>query len=151
MTIPLTRDKTFLAAAIYLAALFASLIVLWGFLLIGGNPMTVQSTVSLDSSGIESALFKSGDAVTIKRLICSKRQVTIEHFPALNDSGGNWHPLRGGAITLGAGCGEVSHLFVMPDLQSGPYEYTSTIKFQTNLVGRDESVEFPPVSLTVFR
>mgnify|MGYP001592006196 FL=1 len=48
-------------------------------------------------------------------------------------------------------CRETIYGFRMPDLPAGNYTYVNAVRFQNNLVGRDETSTFPPINVRILR
>lgn len=143
------RDRAFLYVSLYLAALFLSLIFLGWLMFIGGNPLTVKNYGAVSSTGFPNDRFHSGDVAGIKRQLCSTQAVAIEIFPALRDSRGVMFPLPSNLTESAIGCHDSIYGFIVPDLPAGEYTYVSSIRFQNNLVGRDESATFPPIRVRI--
>lgn len=152
MPAKLTRGEiAILGACAYLAALFLSMICLWWVAIIGGNPFTVENIAVVNKAGAPFDRFRAGEAVGIKRRICSESETAVEFFPALKDTKGAIYPLPHGMIVIPAGCTETMYGFIVPPVPFGEYTYVSTVKFQKNLVGRDEQAALPQLRLRVMR
>jgi hypothetical protein len=145
------KEKTFFYACAYLGALFASTIILWWSVLVGGNPLTFKSAHIVNNEGREVAALHVGEAAGIRRFVCSKQPVGVEFFPTLRDSAGLLYPLPSGMIEAHKGCAFRTYGFVVPDIPPGDYVYQSTIRFQANLVGRDEMSASPEVKLRIVK
>jgi hypothetical protein len=52
-------------------------------------------------------------------------------------------------IEAAIGCHDAIYGFIVPDLPAGEYTYVSSIRFQNNLVGRDEAATFPPIRVRI--
>lgn len=138
-------------ACFYLAALFMSCIAMWWVMLVGGNPFTVENLGVINKQGSLVEKFRAGDVVGIKRRICAESETAIEFFPALRDARGFLFPLPSGVVKLPAGCSETIYGFIVPNLPFGEYTYVSTLRFQKNLVGRDEQAVLPQLRLRIMR
>lgn len=139
------RDRALVGAGLYLGFLFVSIIVLGWLILIGGNPLTVKNIGAVSASGFPNDRYHAGDIAGIKRQICSDQTVAVQFFPALKDSRGFLFPLPGGMVEVSSGCHDTIYGFIVPDLPYGEYTYVNAVKFQNNLVGRDEAATFPPI------
>lgn len=145
------KERAFFYACAYLGALFASTIILWWSVLVGGNPLTFKSSTIINGDGREVPALQVGQAAGIRRLVCSTQPVGVEFFPVLRDKTGLLYPLPSGLIEAEKGCAFKTYGFVVPDIPSGEYTYHSTIRYQTNLVGRDEMGSSPEVTLRIVR
>lgn len=143
------RDKAYLFVAMYLAALFLSLVLLGWLVFMGGNPITVKNYGAVSSTGFPNDKFKSGDVAGIKRQLCSTQSLAIEFYPALRDSRGVLFPLPSNLTETAVGCHDAIYGFIVPQLPAGEYTYVSSIRFQNNLVGRDEATTFPPIRVRI--
>lgn len=143
------RDRAFLFVSMYLAGLFVSLMILGWLLLIGGNPITVNNYGAVSATGYPNDKFHAGDVAGIKRQLCAEKALAIQLFPALKDSRGFLFPLPVTMSESTTGCHDSIYGFVVPDLPAGEYTYISSIKFQNNLVGRDEATTFPPIRVRI--
>jgi hypothetical protein len=146
-----SRERAFFYACAYLGALFVSCIVLWWSVLIGGNPLTFKSTQIIDATGREVSALHIGQSAGIRRFVCSTQPVGVEFFPTLRDSTGLLYPLPSGMIEAQKTCAFKTYGFVVPDIPPGEYVYQSTIRYQANLVGRDELTLSPEVKLRIIR
>lgn len=145
------RDKAFLFACMYLGGLFVSIFVLGWLTIVGGNPLTVINLGVFRSTGLPMERFHPGEIAGIRRQVCSKQGIAVQFFPALKDSRGFLFPLPGSFTEIQGGCHETTYGFVVPDLPEGEYVYVNTIRFQNNLVGRDESATYPPLRVRIMR
>lgn len=143
------RDRAFLFVSMYLAALFISLALLGWLVFIGGNPLTVKNYGAVSSTGFPNDRFHAGDVAGIKRQLCADKDMAIQLFPALKDSRGFLFPLPVTMSETMSGCHDNIYGFVIPNLPAGEYTYVSTIRFQNNLVGRDEATTFPPIRVRI--
>lgn len=150
MTLLDKGQKAVLLACLYLAALFVSCIVMWWFVLFGGNPYTVSGQSVMDDRGLETLQFEPGDRVAIRWDICSNgRPSGIDYKPALTSADGVQYHLPNGVMQTRSGCFQSTHGFVVPHLPEGQYTYQASIVFQNNLVGRDQSFQLPSVTIEV--
>ena len=145
------REKAILFAGLYLAGLYISTTILWWVAVMGGNPFTIENMATLNKQGVVESKFRAGDVVGVHRRICSDRAVGMEFFPALRDPRGVIFPLPDGLVQVERGCAELTNGFIVPDLPPGDYIVVSTIRYQTNLVGRDEHLTFPELHLRIMR
>lgn len=143
------RDRAYLFVSIYLAGLFISLMLLGWLVFVGGNPITVKNYGAVSSTGFPNDRFHAGDVAGIKRQLCSSQTLAIEFYPALRDSRGVLFPLPGNLTETAIGCHDTTYGFIVPDLPAGEYTYVSSIRFQNNLVGRDEAATFPPIRVRI--
>lgn len=145
------KERAVIGAALYLLFLFVAIIALGWLVLIGGNPITVKNIGVVSATGYPNDKFHAGDIAGIKRQVCSDQTITVEFFPAIRDSRGVLFPLPGGMVELSSGCHETTYGFVVPDLPFGEYTYINAVRFQNNLVGRDETAIYPPVRVRIMR
>lgn len=143
------RDRAFMFVSVYLAGLFVSLIILGWLLFIGGNPITVKNYGAVSATGFPVDRFRAGDVAGIKRQLCADKAVAIEQFPALQDSRGFVFPLPIVLSESATGCHDSIYGFIVPNLPAGEYNYVTSIRFQNNLVGRDEAATFPPIRVRI--
>lgn len=146
-----SRERAFFYACAYLGALFVSCIVLWWSVLVGGNPLTFKSTQIIDGDGREVSVLRVGQSAGIRRFVCSTQPVGVEFFPTLRDKAGLLYPLPSGMIEAQKACAFKTYGFVVPDIPPGEYVYQSTIRYQANLVGRDEMGVSPEVTVRIVR
>lgn len=145
------KERAFFCACAYLGALFASCIILWWSVLVGGNPLTFKSASIVDAEGRDIATVHIGQAVGVRRHVCSTKSVGVEFFPTLRDEAGLLYPLPPGMIEATNTCATRTYGFVVPDIPHGKYVYQSTIRFQSSLVGRDEMTATPEVTVRIVR
>jgi len=143
------RDRTFLLVSMYLGGLFISLIFLGWLLFVGGNPITVKNYGVISATGYPMDRFRAGDVAGIKRRLCAEKAIAIEQFPALQDSRGFVFPLPFTTSESATGCHDNTYGFIVPALPAGEYTYVTSIRFQNNLVGRDEAATFPPIRVRI--
>ena len=143
------KERAFFLACAYLGTLFASTVVLWWSVLAGGNPLTFKTSKMVDEQGEVIRMLTPGQSVGVKRLVCSKQEVGVEFFPSLRDKDGLVYPLQSGMFTISEGCQVKSYGFIVPKVPAGQYSYQGTIRFQTNLVGRDEMIVSPEIIVEV--
>lgn len=136
-------------AAVYILSLFCGLAALGYLSIHGGNPMTLKSEEVLGGNGSPSDVFRPGDIAGVRRQICSDKHVAVQSFPALTSAQGYRFPLPSSFVEVEAGCQSTTYGFVVPNLPSGVYKYDSVIRFQNNLVGRDESASYPTITLGI--
>jgi hypothetical protein len=145
------RDRAIMGAALYLGFLFVSVIALGWLILIGGKPFTVDNLGPVNAAGLPSQEFRVGEIVGIKRRFCSDQTISLHYFPALRDSRGFLFALPTAMIEQPSGCRDTIYGFRMPDLPAGHYTYVNAVRFQNNLVGRDETSTFPPINFRILR
>lgn len=146
------RERAFFYACAYLALLFVSTVSMWWIMLVGGDPFTIQNIGVVNKQGAPYEKFRGGDVVGIKRRICADSETAVEFFPALKDSHGFLYPLPNGLVKLPAGCTETVYGFVVPPgLPFGEYTYVSSVRYQKNLVGRDEHTALPQLRFRIMR
>uniref|UniRef100_A0AAU6W1N7 Uncharacterized protein n=1 Tax=Pseudomonas phage Touem01 TaxID=3138548 RepID=A0AAU6W1N7_9VIRU len=145
------RDRAMIGAGLYLGFLFVAIITLGWLMLIGGNPLTVENVGVVSATGYPNDRVRAGDIVGVRRQLCSDRSVALQYFPSLVDSRGFRFPLPGGMVEAASGCHNTTYGFVVPDLPAGEYVLSSAIRFQNNLVGRDESTTFPLLRIRIMR
>jgi hypothetical protein len=145
------RERAFLGACLYLGALFVSCIIMWWLILIGGVPFKVNNLAVQSSTGLPHEIFQPGHVAGVKQSICSDYDVGLYFSPVLIDSRGYHFPLQGSLIEARKGCHDMIYGFVVPDLPAGEYRYSSAVKYQNNLVGRDETTTFPQLRIRITR
>ncbi len=145
------RERAILGACAYLGALLLSCIIMWWLILFGGQPFHVENIGVVSSTGMPDDRFKPGQVAGIRRRVCAEREVGIAFYPSLIDSRGFLFPLPSGMVKAGEGCRETIYGLIVPDLPPGEYTYSSTVKYQNNLVGRDQSATFPPLRIRITR
>lgn len=143
------RDKAFLVACGYLALLFISTVVFWYVALIGGSPFTAKNIGPVNQAGALQSAFKAGEVAGIRRMMCSDRALGMSMTPALRSAAGLMFPLPSGIGFIRPGCNHIAYGFIVPQLPSGSYHFESTIRYQNNLVGRDEHMPMPPVDIEI--
>lgn len=136
--------------AILLLGLFVAVSTWWYVVLIGGDPYDIKTIAILNKSGKEQRAFRAGELVAIKRLVCTNTRVGGESFPALiNHHTGFRFTFAPSLVLRDPGCRVAIYAFTMPDLPAGRYAYSNTIRFQNNLIGRDEYTIVPPIDIEV--
>lgn len=131
---------------LFLAALSISTVALWWIILAGGNPFTVKNVA------LRPVLVHPGEVATVVREICTDRAYLTEYRPWLRrKSDGSVFMIQGGMLQIDKGCNPSEVLFLVPGVPPGRYEYAASLKFQNNLVGRDEHTAFPPMEIEVQR
>jgi hypothetical protein len=143
------KEWAFFYACMYLSALFVSTIVLWWTVLFGGNPMTWKSIDIIDASGAVTTQIRAGDRVAVRSNFCSSREVGLDVFPTLRDQNGVNYPLPSYTTKIFNRCNKRTYGFTVPDVPPGEYVYSSTIKYQANLIGRDEMTVTQPLNVRV--
>lgn len=143
------RDKAIIGAGLYLGFLFVSVISLGWLILIGGKPFTIDNLGPVNAAGFPNQEFRVGEIVGIKRRFCSDQTITLHYFPALRDTRGFLFALPVAMVEQSSGCHDTIYGFRMPDLPAGEYIYVNAVRFQNNLVGRDETSTFPPITVRI--
>jgi len=143
------KERAFFAACTYIGALFVSTIILWWSVLVGGNPLMWQSSQIVDSTGEAVAVLKTGQTYGFMQQICSERDIGIEIFPSLRDKRNVIYPLQNGMLSLREGCRQKVSGFVLPQLPPGEYSFQIMLRYQTALVGRDETTLSPGIKIRV--
>lgn len=152
MTITMNRrEVAIFLACCYLGALFLSTITMWWLVLFGGTPVTAHDPVVQGLSGQVEQQFRAGEVVKVSRTWCATRDVGVEYFPSLRSADGVLYALSNGLIEVSKGCTAGSYAFRMPPLPPGSYSYVNTLRFQDNLVGRDQYAELAPISLEIIQ
>lgn len=149
MKLPLTPERAMACAVAYMTALCVAFVVFWYVLLVGGNPFTVRSIHTVDATGAVQQRFHRGDLVGVRRVLCSARDTDAQFRMSIKSDLGLVVPLFGVVTRVAEGCHQYGYGFIMPPLPPGVYNFSSTVIFQSNLVGRDEFAEFEPVALEV--
>lgn len=82
--------------------------------------------------------------------MCADRDISIEFFPALRNNRNGLISLPNGATFMRKECRQTVNIFTLPDnLPSGRYQFENVVKYQSNLIGRDEQTIYPPLELEV--
>lgn len=150
MNIPYNKkERTFIWACAYLGVLFVSTIALWWSVLVGDNPLSFKNSEIIDKAGQSISVLHHGQSVGVSRTICSKRDIGVEFFPSLTDKDGLIYPLQAGVFGVGKGCTVKTYGFVVPDLPTGVYTYQGTIRYQASLVGRNEIMTSPALTVRI--
>lgn len=143
--------KSVTYAYVYLLLLFVSIIVMWTLMIIGGNPFSIRDLNVYAPGGVKQTVFRKGEPVVIKGQFCSNSSMGVELYPVLDDGNGFRFTLPVGMMAIEAGCFTASHGFIVPDIPPGTYTYRTSIKFQNNLVGRDESASTPALLIEILK
>lgn len=138
-------------ACAYLGTLFLACVVMWWLVFIGGNPLTFKEIEILDSTGKPVSELRAGDVVGIHRFLCSTESIGVQFFPSLHDAQDKMFTLSPGVYELDKGCEEKTYAFVVPSIPPGEYTYQSIFRFQSSLVGRDETAASPIVKLRIVK
>lgn len=138
-----TSNKVFFLSCAYLGTLFVSLVVLWWSVLIGPSPI-VSGQSHTEGNG-----YLPGEIAVVSHTICTRMRISVDIFSSLNSKDSGWYPLFFGVKSLTNGCQETRHQFVVPNLPPGEYKYTAKIKYQTNLVGRDDMIDLSTVTIRI--
>ena len=138
-----------MVAILYLITLALTLPFFWALVIIGGNPLTVQNVAVTNVAGAAHERFRAGEVAVVRRTVCSRSHVGAEFFPALRGPDGVLFPLPGGYSQVSDGCRPSAYGFIVPALPPGRYTYSNMVKFQNNLIGRDEHTSFPPLTIEV--
>jgi len=138
-------------AYLYLFLLFISIIVMWTLMLVGGNPFSIQGLGVYNSGQVKQAQFRPAEPVIVRGEFCSSVAMGVELYPALDDGKGFRYPLPNSLMAVEAGCFNASYGFIAPDIPPGRYTFRTSIKFQNNLVGRDESASTPPLTIEILK
>lgn len=139
-----TLNSAIQLSVAYLGTLFLTLVVFWWSVLIGSHPLTPQLSFVAEKGPV-----MPGQLASIKHTICSTKTVTIDIFSSLNGPDDRWYPIPSGVTTLGVGCRDIVHEFTVPDVEDGEWVYQAKIKYQTNMVGRDDTLDLSPVRIMV--
>lgn len=123
----------------------------WTYIMVAGSdPLSVRNLGLQDIHGQPAAKFEPGAIVGLRREVCSAKAMTVEFFPSLSMEDGGHLSLDNGAVYLAAECRETVTLFELPrSVPLGRYQYGEVVKYQSNWIGRDESVVYPPLELEV--
>lgn len=143
--------KSVAYAYVYLFLLFTSIIVMWSLMLVGGNPFSIRELYVYSEAGVKQKQFRAGSPVIIKGEFCSTSSMGVELYPYLEHDNGFRFTLPNGMMAIETGCFTASHGFIAPDIPPGKYTYRTAIKFQNNLVGRDESASTPPLTIEILK
>lgn len=138
-------------ACAYLAVLFLACIAMWWSVFIGGNPITFKNIKMLDASGEQVTELRVGDVVGIHRSLCSTEAIGVQFFPSLHDRQDKMFTMPPGVYELESGCTEKAYGFVVPNIPPGEYTYHSIFRFQSSLVGRDETAASPIVKVRIVK
>lgn len=123
----------------------------WTYIMVSGSdPLTVRNIGLEDASGRPATEFMPGDIVGVRREVCSTKAMAVEFFPSLWSETGGQFSLGHGASYLERECAETVILFELPkQIPAGRYQYGNIVKYQSNLIGRDETAVYPPLELEV--
>jgi hypothetical protein len=142
--------RSIFAACAYLAFLFSSACIMWWLVLAGGDPLTVGNPQTLTISGASTESFRAGDIAVVRRRICAARTISVQGYPRLVNESGISFPLVGGVAEIKKGCNDSNFAIDIPrNLPAGLYRYSNMVRFQNNLVGRDEYAIFPSITIKV--
>jgi len=142
-------ERSMTLAVLYMTFLSAAFAVFWWILLVGSQPFTVRSVLTVDATGAVHSRFSPGDLVGVRRVLCSTTEADVQFRMSIRSDLGLVVPLFGVVARVAPGCHQYGYGFIMPPLPPGTYNIHSTVIYQTNLVGRDEFSEFDPVSIEV--
>lgn len=145
------KERAIVMACAYLAVLFLASIAMWWTVFIGGNPITFKSIKMLDDHGEQVTELRVGDVVGIHRSLCSTEAIGVQFFPSLHDSQDKMFTMPPGVYDLENGCTEKAYGFVVPNIPPGEYTYHSIFRFQSSLVGRDETAASPIVKVRIVK
>jgi hypothetical protein len=143
------RERAVVYACIYLGCLFLATTLFWFLMLVGGNPYTPQPGIMVDGSGVPTKVFHSGDLVGLERTLCSAKNTSASFFPVIKSQTGAMMPLPPNISSTPRGCHPYTYGLTVPNVPPGIYQIVTTVKFQSNLVGRDEFTTMPPVFFEV--
>lgn len=124
---------------------------IWTYFMVSGStPFTIRNIGVENADGAPQTVFKPGEVVGIRRELCSSQDLGIEFYPSLRTQGGGVLPLGHSAAFMRKDCRQTVFLFVLPSaVPAGHYQYLNVVKYQTNLIGRDELTVYPPLELEV--
>lgn len=105
------------------------------------------STQNLLGANVDS--FHVGEVAVVRREVCLKREIGMRFSPALRNEDGVLFPLNGMTVEKAKGCNTMYYGFVVPDLPPGHYTYVNSATYQANLIGRDEYITFPSLSIEI--
>ena len=145
------KERAIAVACMYLGVLFLSFILMWWLVFIGGNPLSFKSIQMLDESGSQVVTLKAGDVVGVHRVLCSTESIGVQFFPSMHDDQDRMFTLSPGVYDLDKGCSKKTYAFVVPSIPPGEYTYQSIFRFQSSLVGRDETAASPIVKLRIVK
>lgn len=116
----------------------------------GTMPFQVRNIGLEGADGIQRSHFAPGDIVGIRREVCADRDISIEFFPSLRSANDGQISLISGASYMRKECRQTVNLFTLPtNLPIGRYQFENIVKYQSNLIGRDEQTIYPPLQLEV--
>ena len=151
VTAPSGHWKAIAMAYLYLLMLFVCIVVMWAVILVGGNPLTVMDLNVYNQSGTLQTVVRSGQPAVVKGKFCSTQTMGVEIYPYIDDGKGFRYPLPNSMMLVQSGCFSSSYAFIVPDIPEGDYSLRAVIKFQNNLVGRDESALTPNMTVKVLK
>lgn len=138
--------------ALVLASLFFAVSFWWYVVLIGGNPYQVDTVGVFTANGQAQSIFRAGEMAAIKRRVCTTTKVGGESFPVLiSQATGYRYPFPPSLVLREPGCRVSVHAYTIPNVPAGSYLFVNTIRYQNNLVGRDEYAVLPAVPIEVSR
>ena len=116
----------------------------------GNMPFEVKNIGFEGADGTARSEFFPGEIVGIRRQVCADRDIAVEFYPALRSSGNGLIALANGATFMRNECIQTVNLFTLPDnIPAGRYTFENVVKYQSNLIGRDEQAIYPPLQLEV--
>lgn len=143
--------KGVIYAYLYLFLLFISIVVMWALMLVGGNPFSIKTLGVYSSQQVKQTAFKPGEAAIVRGEFCSSASMGVELYPSLDDGKGFRYPLPNSLMAVETGCFNAAYGFIAPEIPPGRYTFRASIKFQNNLVGRDESAATPPLTIEILK
>jgi hypothetical protein len=116
----------------------------------GTMPFKVRNIGLESADGTRRTQFAPGEIVGIRREVCADRDIAIEFYPALRSANHGLISLANGATFMRKECRQTVNLFTLPaNLPLGSYQFENVVKYQSNLIGRDEQTIYPPLELEV--
>lgn len=135
---------------VLLTGLFFAVSFWWYVVLVGGNPYDVSTLGVFNTSGQAQQVFRVGEMVAIKRNVCTSARVGGESFPVLvSRATGYRYSFPHSLVLREPGCRIAVHAYAVPNVPPGRYVFTNTIRYQNNLIGRDEYAVLPTVEIEV--
>lgn len=131
-------------------AMFLSFAAWTVLMTMGSMPFQVRNIGVESVDGVSKSQFLPGEIVGVRREVCADRDIAVEFFPGLRTPTNGLMSLGHSAAFMRRECRQTVFLFTLPlGLPPGHYSYVNIVKYQSNLIGRDEQTVYPPLDLEV--
>ncbi|HEX8590653.1 hypothetical protein [Pseudomonas sp.] len=146
---PIYVRRDIAIAILTVVALWASAWLVWYWSVRTEPVFEFRSIAMQDLQGSKADSFHVGEVAVVRREVCLKREIGIRFSPALRNAEGVLFPLNGMTVEKAKGCNTLYYGFVVPDLPPGKYTYVNAATYQANVIGRDEFITFPSMTLQI--